>query len=351
MIDYVKFELIGVNKEQLLDHPNLDFKKVVSLTTGELDNKTIAEYHFCKITVYDSGSIFFSGSIHKMWNSLNNIKAPNHLYVKNYSGFNGNRYSLDDLYLTISHLQSLIDCRSNQMMFHNIEFGINCSLDFSPTLYVKGLLFHHNKLFEFRHNRSYAQVAHQRYIIKIYNKSLQYRMKKNVLRFEVKIAKMLELKYMGIKSFSDINRESLNKVFEMLLKRFDEVIHYDGTINKNNLSKKETNCLLNYQIPNYWIDELKPNHRDRHKKRLKKITLYNSENLHVNIKQSLLRECVIINPLSIWINTTQYTNLKTTSKVLKRAPLDRNISRFMAIYYAPFTLYQNYKLENVTSSL
>src|SRR5690606_31880189 len=133
-----------------------------------------ADYHYCKIIVYDSGLVLFSGSIHKLWNSLNGVSAPNKRECKNYKGFNGNQFTLKNVLEAREHLQELFDCEAEQMMFKNIELGINATPLFNPQQYIKGLLYHNGKLFESRYNEHFAQVIHQRYYIKIYNKSNQY---------------------------------------------------------------------------------------------------------------------------------------------------------------------------------
>jgi hypothetical protein len=145
----------------------------------------------------------------------------------------------------------------------------------------------------------------------------------NVLRVELKIMKMIELKDLQIKTFADINIDTLKKAEILLLKRFNEVMHYDYTIAKNKLSKLKYEQLKSYSNPRFWIEDLKPIHRDRHKKNLKSITLQFSKNLHQQIRTNIVKKCVTINQLSenqkcviinhssIRLNTTQEQNKKT----------------------------------------
>lgn len=294
MIDYTKILLEDMDIERLLNLPQLEFKFEVS-DTGEYSTKKIADYHFCKIVVHESGIVLFTGSIHKMWNSLNNIKAPNFKKLKFYKGFNGNQFVINDIIKVRIHLQALFNCHAKQMVFQNIEFGINTSPHFNPRKYLKGLLYHRNKLFEYKFNRNFAQSIHQRFILKIYNKSGQYEMDYNVLRVELKIIKSLELEEIGIVSFKDINRVTLDRAKDLVLKRFDEVMHYDSSIQKNRLSSRSRRLLENYSNSHYWIDQLQSNHRDRHKKRLKEITLNYSDNIHLKVREEIINKCVIIN--------------------------------------------------------
>ncbi|MCF6348711.1 MAG: hypothetical protein L3J20_10495 [Flavobacteriaceae bacterium] len=296
MIDYTKILLIEVDTKRLLNR--LEFKTEVSEKTGELSTKKVTIYHFCKVTVYGSGVTLFTGSIHKLYNSLKEIKAPNHKRIKQYKGFNGNQFTLNNILEVRKHLQNLFDCTPQQMAFQNIELGVNNTLLFNPKLYLKGLLYHKGILFEYKYQNNLAQAPHQRFIFKIYNKSEQYEMNKYVLRVELKIIKTEELKEIGLTTFTDVNIHTFDKVKEMLLKRFDEVMHYDYTINKKSLTNKEKQLSNNYSNPRYWINDLQPNLRYRHKKRLLKITEKYSDNLHQKIRQEIITECSMINRLS-----------------------------------------------------
>lgn len=326
MIDYTKIFLKGIDTDRLCNLPILDFKIEVSEKTGEVSTKRIAEYHFCKVIIYDSDLVFFTGSIHKFWNALHNVKAPNHNKVKKYKGFNGNQFTINDIMEIRQHLEKLFSCEPQQMIFQNIEFGINTAPVFNPQLFLKGLLYHNGKPFEFRHKEHFAQAIHQRYYFKVYNKSNQYGMQEHTLRVELKVIKTEEIKCLGIKTFADINTLTLNKANELLLKRFDEVVYYDNTIVKENLTERQKQTLERYSNPRYWIDNLKPNKRDNHKKKLKDFILKYSNNIHQQLRLEIQRKGVIINRLSetskrviinhssIGLNITQNTSKKQGRK-------------------------------------
>ena len=123
-------------------------------------------------------------------------------------------------------------------------------------------------------------------------------MDNNVLRIELKIIKTEELKKIGVFTYADVNTHTLNNTQGLLLKRFDEVMHYDYTIDENKLSLSHKRLVKLYSNPRYWIDDVKPKGRDRHKKRLKEITRNYSENLHLQVRQNIIEKCVIINRLS-----------------------------------------------------
>lgn len=297
MIDYTKIRLRGININRLKELPYLEFKTEVSTKTGELSQKQIADFHFCKIVIYDSGAVYFTGSIHKFWNSFNKIVAPNLQEQKIYKGYNGNQFKIDDIIEVRNLLQKIFACSSSQMVFENIEFGINSEPNFNIHLFMTGLIMFHGNMFEFRWKGNYAEVRLQRYRIKIYNKSYQYGMNRETLRVEIHINKMEELKRIGIKSFADINTNSLNGAFTLLLNQFKDVVYYDNTIKPESLSKPQKNNLNRLSNPLYWAS-LKSNRLDRPKKTLQKYIELYSDNLKQHIKDDLQKKCVIINRLS-----------------------------------------------------
>lgn len=340
LIDYVKIKVDNIDVDRLVNHPELDFKIEVSERTGELSTKRVAQYHFCKIIIYDSGLVLFAGSIHKLYNSLNNILAPNY-NPENYKGFNGNLFTLKDILIVRIHLLNLFQCEPQQLTFQNIELGINTTAGIDPMLFLKGLLYHKGKAFEYRFNNNFAQSIHERFIFKIYNKSNQYGINVDTLRVELKIIKTEELKQTGIKTFADVNTVTLNKAFQLILKRFDEVVYFDYTINKKKLTKTQKEVLKQYENPRFWLEKLKPNYRHRHKNRLQKIIQNSSSNLHQKIRVDLIEKCSIINRLSEnrkcsiinhsnkGLNMLQVPSKKTSKKRVKKT-LQKN-TRFCKV--------------------
>lgn len=297
MIDYIKILLINIDSKRLLDSPILTFYRAISEKTGEHENKKIAKYHHCKILIYDSGLVIFKGSIHKLYNSLKNVYAPNYNsnHKEVYKGFNGNIFTLLNIYEIKTHLTNLFNCNENQMRFQNIELGVNTTLNFNPNIFLKGLLFHKGKYFEYRYNNNLAQAIHQRFIFKIYNKSNQYGIDKHTLRVELKVNKTEEIKSLDITTFADINNTTMQKARDMLLRRFDEAVYYDYTIDRKRTLNRDNKLLTVYSNPRYWLEDLKSNHRDRHKKKLTYLIKKYSENLHQIIRHDIEQKCVIIN--------------------------------------------------------
>ena len=68
-------------------------------------------------------------------------------------------------------------------------------------------------------------------------------MNENTLRVELKILKTEFLKQTEIRTFENITVLTLNKAKGLLLKVFDEVVYYDYTIVKKNLTERQKQSL------------------------------------------------------------------------------------------------------------
>ncbi len=291
MIDYVKILIKDCDVNRLMGLPCLDFWCEYSKSTGEEKGKIIADYHYCKIKITQSGMVLFYGSIHKLWNSLHDVKAPNYM-PEQYNGYNGNMFTYIDIVEVREHLIALFDCTPQQMIFQNIEFGVNTTSGIKPKLFLNGLLYHQNKGFDVVENGNYKQVEHKQYLLKIYNKSRQYGLDVDTLRVEIKIKKSEYLiKWTDVETFADISPDTLNKAKNMLLEAFNKVVYYDYTIRTEDLKERTKNALTKYKNPNYWLNELKPNFRFRHRKRLSEIIQNHSDNLRKKIVDNINQKC------------------------------------------------------------
>lgn len=332
--------LKNIDIEHLLKLPFLDFKSVVNLETGEILSKRVTHYHFCKIIIHDSGAVFFTGSIHKLFNSLKEIKAPNHKTTKEYKGFNGNQFYLENIIEVRKHLEELFACSSSQMIFQNIEFGINTKPTFNPQLFITGLLCQNSTLFEYRYKNHFASTPFQRYEMKIYNKSNQYGMIEYILRYELKFIKTEDLKPLGIRTFKDINTPTLNKAIQLLLKYFDRVIYYDKTITLKSLNDRQKRLLERYSNPRYWNSGMTKKKRYENKNKLNDYIEKYSQNLHQKIRKEIEQKGVLINQLPEtnkgvlinWLSETKKEVLINTSCIelkstFQEAPIYINRTR------------------------
>lgn len=286
-VDYVTLRLEGCNSEDVLKNPMLDFSLNYNEDGVVIDNKRVAMCHFCKIIVYDNGSVYFKGSLHKMYNSLIKVNAPNYCKDKNYNGFNGNDFTVENISIVIDYLEQLFGLNRCFFNIMKIEIGLNILLDFCPSFIVGNLLEQGSKSFEFKYNRNFAVCEKSDYYLKVYNKSLQYGLCRSVLRVELKSRKTRVFKSANINTLADLTHCNLKQAIKVLLKCWEGVLLYDCTIDETRLTVRQKSSLKNkYQYPKYW-NNLKANNKDKPRKSYKKIVENYSQNLKNKISNKI----------------------------------------------------------------
>lgn len=330
MIDYVKAEVYGCNFTDWLDIEYLDFKGTHSTKTGLIESKNVAKYNNLTFTIYDSGLMVVSGSLHKYYNRLQNIKAPNqHTKEQIEKGFNGNDFNYTQLSYVLNDLRNKFNIDLNQSIIRNIEFGLNILHNFITEKILDYLMLHKGKLFYKPLSISYRELIHTQYFIKCYDKAHQYGMKGNIMRFELKFKKMKQVNDIGIIYLSDLTKRNLlDNAKDELLNRWNEILIYDYTIAESQISEPEQILIMQFKNPIYWKG-VKSNHLDRPKKKYYELEAKYSEQLkekidtlikyqwkHLNIHcvtfdrlfKDKKNNCVTIDSSSIVSNLTQQQN-------------------------------------------
>lgn len=286
MVDFIKVILIGCNFEEL--RKKLTFTlDGVDTTTGELVNKVkngverkshlTAEFRGLKIIKYDSGYMTLSGSLHKYWNE---------------GKHNSNDFNFDSFLSVLSELKSLLGIPLSAMQLTQLEVGINVNLPFNTKDVLESCLMHKKEVFKwgtFGYKSNYIQSEHSQYIIKIYDKYVQYKEilpnDKPILRFEVKYCNMEKLrndllKYKLMESgitLSDLVDCKLTPFKAILLKQWENVLLYDSTLNIPDVQRDK---LSN---PNNWKNWKASNYK-KQKAILNKLTESSSERIQSKIK-------------------------------------------------------------------
>lgn len=286
MIDFIKAR-ISINPRELLDNKLLDFYyRDFNPDTGELktiikDNKKrtphrYAIYKGIEFRIYDTGSTYLIGSLHKFWNNG----------AHNYNDFNFNA-----LLRVLNELNTKFNISPEMLGLQSIEFGVNIIPPYKTGRIIDYCFVHRSKPFaeiSTRDEGKYFQAQHSQYLIKIYDKRKHYSGKgfqidNEILRFEIKLMKMEKLNKKGIHNLSDLLEYGLQNVYpEFLVKEWESIFFYDFTIHK-----KENNQLLNYKNPLYWkelIEKKRNSALNKHRNNLKEITSCCSGNVQNQIK-------------------------------------------------------------------
>lgn len=340
MIDFVKILILNPDHEALLKSLNFA-SQIDEKTSRRTNNKTVAKFHFCTVEMNTKGDVIFRGSLHILWNSINNVKAPNYNKNKPYFGFNGNDFTASNVFEMRTYLSSVLKCTPEQMVFQKMEFGLNNQVTFNPKLFVKNVLFHKGLLFEHFHDYNYSIVKHHAFWLKIYNKSNQYKMPDHTLRTELKVVNTRELNKLGITTFADVNYTTLSNAFYSLLQRFDEVVYYDHTINPEGFTEAQLSRLYQYQNKHYWIDDLTKQNRRHHKNRLQKIIVNKSKNIHAIIRQEMIKKAVQLIPNIKAANIKNTLPIQRVCKTKNTLPITRNTQALKKTNTLPIPTYNS----------
>ncbi len=292
MIDFVK-AIININPRDLLDNKLLDFfYRDFNPDTGEL--KTVnrnnlkrtphqyAIYKGIEFRIYETGSVYLLGSLHKFWNN---------------GAHNYNDFKFKSLIDVLIELRTKFNILPEMLRLQSIEFGVNIQPPCKTGRIIDYCFIHKSKPFgeiSTRDEGKYFQVEHSQYLIKIYDKRKHYsnkgfRIDNDILRFEIKFLKMEKLNKKGIFTLKDLLKFGLHNIYpEFLVDEWQNILFYDFTINK-----KENNQLLNYKNPLYWkelIENKRNSALNKHRSKLKEITSRYSENLQIQISDLIERK-------------------------------------------------------------
>lgn len=286
MFDFQKTEVFGVQPEQWLNNPLLDFEVKKSVRTDQERSKRIAHYQSLDFIIVSTGRMFIHGSLHMYFNFMKGIKAPNQKTANEIKkGFNGNDYTLLNFVETLMDIEERFNVRFDSSVLHNLESGVNLLHAFITKKILNNLMLHCGDVFNSPIHEPFREVEQSHYYVKVYDKQKQYGLLKRLLRFELKYMKMYDLNKLGIYCLNDLlNKDVLKRLEALLIKQWDRILMFDYTIKKELLKGKEYERALLYSNQNYWVD-LAPNRRHRPKQYYKKLEAKYGEHVQNQIKE------------------------------------------------------------------
>lgn len=285
-VDFIKARIIDLNKEHFLNNEKLTFTPVFEDKTTDTVKYWYYEFENIKLKVYESGGIYFSGSLHKFYNNG----------LHNHNEFNKGEY------LTIStRIKSIYGIEPINLAIIQLEYGVNLLPPIPTNDILNNLIQHKNRDFEQKisnENGKYYQCEHSNYILKIYNKSLQYGCKDEILRIEIKQTNWSEYRKKGIKTLHDFNDCNKLQFVNNLVTKWNEVIFYDPT-------NRDVEKWGKYSNVNFWRElrtkshTTQKSHRDRLRelnktKGLKVQELVNAEVIRVINKSQGVRNFKLV---------------------------------------------------------
>lgn len=296
MVDFIKVMLPSKYQSILECNEYLNFTEKVNTITGEiLSCYKVAYYKNMKFEIHNSGNIFISGSLHKLFND---------------GQHNYNDFHIDNLLSTIQFLSCQFNINAQDCRLRCLEVGVNVVVPYEVDKIINHSILHRKVPFEVKYNSvdgNYKQVMHSQYFIKLYNKTKHFKKRfsdvpDNLLRFEIKYRKMEKLHSIGIYSLSDLKREVFTEFKSVLHNEWDNILFYDFTAQIDHLKENVRLKVERYDSLNYWnglIQGTNENYK-YHKNQLREFT--NKYSNKVQNEVSILIGCKIDSLISI---TTQ----------------------------------------------
>lgn len=270
------FKLLLIN--QSVDFEKYEFENCTNKTNsdGELIKSSYYGKGIC-FQRFKSGTILIKGSFHKYFNDG----------LHNYNDF-----TFSNFIVVVEEICSKYSLNPKNCIVQNIEYGVNLSIKYKVNEVLSNLLFHKGKIPCNDEVETFYTFIHNNYLLKIYNKSEQYKrygIDDNIFRFESVKKRSVELPT-DINSLYDLtNRGNLKYFNGDLLKRWNEVLLNDFTLNKSDLKAKDKLKLMRYSNRQYW-QETSSNRRHRPKQHFKELIMNHSENVHEYIYKEIERK-------------------------------------------------------------
>ncbi len=242
MIDGIKTYDLKVNPDRLEQNPYLaEYWNTTVHNADAVVRYGLAEYLGLKFQIKHQ-KVRMQGSLHK---------------YRNNGKHNYDDFTVVEVGKVVKELSERFGIDIQLTELNNVEFGVNVILNF-PVRFVLDNLIHYKgspftKVVE--DGMSYYQCKKAHFIIKIYDKGLQYGLPDNVLRFEIKVMRMqyLEKKGIALRYLSDLmNAGIYEPLGNILTETFDSILFGDNRLNERRLNDKELQTFLRASNPKTW---------------------------------------------------------------------------------------------------
>jgi len=290
MIDGTKIKVNNTDPKILLDNPLLKFHQMKNIKTGEVTGKIIAKYQGLRFIIDVNKSIYIQGSLHKYFNG---------------GKHNHNDFGYYELMGVFHDFMKTFQLNLRNCTLVNLEIGAN----FTPVIPAKEILTHtflHQKK-EFKtgdfENGHYKQATFREYVVKIYDKGLQYNLGKELLRFEVKLKTNRIIKSKGVHTLVDLIRPIIHqKLANHLLECWYANLMYDPTFDKMKMPFNKVDKLYSWSNPIFWSESAMPTkkYRNRFRREVNEYKQYQehySENLQHQMAKVLFEKLVTLMPM------------------------------------------------------
>jgi hypothetical protein len=246
MVDFVKIRIRGPRhrhyRRALRDHPDLQW---------ETPNLHL-HYppHGCSaVAEWSNGWVFFANDEEVM-----EIRGSLH---KLYHGTNWSDFTLAQCRRAVEQFCDHFGVFSGALALLNVELGVNVLPPIPTEDLLPRVLFHRTSRPVLMPAPAKGIIIHRKghYRLKLYDKSGQYGLSYDLLRFEIHVDRMAILKKQGIRNVDDLLKEEVwIRAQSFLLQKFEELFLVDSTIAPGLVSTQQAGMLAQAEDWGYWKD-------------------------------------------------------------------------------------------------
>lgn len=308
MIDYIKLD-VNADADALVKNPLLNFGAKINEQTGELIvnrygyAKKVAQFGFMELIITTNiktgyTKIELAGSLHKHAQAGTNYADFTH----------------SDICKTIDSICGIICLPPDSFTIRHIEFGTNIKPTHSAENILSSLIAYKGKRFETReYNGSgyMKRFCFSQFDLKVYNKSKQYSLPYNLLRYEIKVFKMqyFARKNIELHTLSDLLRADLYKqLLETICHSIADLYWFDYRILVNDIINHKHRLVLTECInTEFWAKYRNAHSKKGYRKKLNRfntlVKMYAPDCLKTYVENSITQKWFEL------LNSTHYLPL------------------------------------------
>ena len=260
MIDFIKTDIL-TTAEYLYNNPSLTFGLNINDKTGEVIKDRYG--YITRVANFGQLQIKITKKIETEYTK---IELSGSIHKHNKQGTNFEDFTFVDVVNTINQVCDLLKLPPNKFVIKHIEYGVNIKPTHSATNILNSIVAYKGKRYEIREYKGTGYMKRfclSQYDVKIYDKSKQYSLASNLLRFELKVFKMqyFEKRCINITTFSNLlNPAIYTALFNTLVNCLDSIYMFDYRIQLNAINNTRERLTLTECInTNFW-----QNYRDTH---------------------------------------------------------------------------------------
>jgi hypothetical protein len=221
----------------------------------------------------------------------NHMTITGSLHCNSQNGSNIENFTFNEMIKEIYNLCDGLKLQADRVKIDNLEFGVNIPFHEPVFNFLRRNLIQYkgNSFNRYDPDKTGKVIGYyapmSQYQVKVYDKSLQYDLSGNIMRYERRYIKMQPLSQANIKMLSDLlNASNIKKLSTLLLKSWNEVLIYDDVID---LVKPER--AKEWKNPKYWESIKDSNIRrfNDHRRKFKLAIDQKVDNAHSQINKQI----------------------------------------------------------------